>query len=98
MSDHEDDKEADMAIMLVADDAPLESTTTQPSDPPPVKEEAPLMEVDEGNGDKPPVSPVSPKENEILMGSGATGMEGEMANLKVSSPKDQEDGDEDAPI
>ena len=68
---------------------------TQPSNPPPAEEEAPLMEVDEG---QPLASPVSPREDEILTGSGTAGMEGEMANLKVSSPKGQEGGDEDASI
>ena len=62
-SDHGagDTEEAEMAIMPVADDAPPVSTTTQPSDPPPVEEEAPLMEVDEGNDSPSPASPVSPR-------------------------------------
>ena len=34
-----------MAITPVADNAPPVSATTQPSDPPPAEEEAPLMEV-----------------------------------------------------
>ena len=87
-----------MAITPVANDAPPVSTTTQPSNPPPVEEEAPLMEVDEGNDGPPPASPISPGEDEILTGSGAAGVEGEMANLKVSSPKGQESSDEDASI
>ena len=99
-SDHGagDVEEAEMAIMPVADDAPPVSATTQPSDPPPVEEEAPLMEVDEGNDGPPLASPVSPREDEILTGGGTTGVEGEMANLKVSSPKGQEGCDEDASI
>ena len=99
-SDHGagDVEEAEMAITPVADDAPPVSAMTQPSDPPPVEEEAPLMEVDEGNDGPPPASPVSPGEDEILTGSGMAGVEGEMANLKVSSPKGQEGGDEDASI
>ena len=99
-SDHGagDAEEAEMAIMPVADNAPPVSATTQPSDPPPVEEEAPLMEVDEGNDGPPPSSPVSPGEDEMLTGDGAAGVEGEMANLKVSSPKGQEGGDEDASI
>ena len=87
-----------MAIMPVANDTPPVSATTQPSNPPPVEEETPLMEVDEGNDGPPLVSPVSPGEDEILTGGGASGVEGEMANLKVSSPKGQEGGDEDASI
>ena len=99
-SDHGagDAEEAEMAIMPVANDAPPVSATTQPSDPPPVEEETPLMEVDEGNDGPPLASPVSPREDEILTGSGASGVEGEMANLKVSSAKGQEGGDEDASI
>ena len=99
-SDHGagDAEEAKMAITPVADDAPPVSTTTQPSGPPPVEEEAPLMEVDEGNDGPPPASPVSPGEDKILTGSGVAGVEGEMANLEVSSPKDQEGGNEDTSI
>ena len=53
-------EEAEVAIMPVADNAPPVSTMTQPSNPPPVEEEAPLMEVDAGNDGPPPASPVSP--------------------------------------
>ena len=99
-SDHGagDTEGAKMAIMPVADDAPPMSTTTQPSDPPPVEEEAHLMEVDEGNDGQPLASPVSSGEDEILTGGGMVGMEGEMANLEVSSPKGKEGGDEDTSI
>ena len=93
-----DDEEAEMAITPVADDALPVSATTHPSDPPPVEDKAPLMEVDEGNDGQSPASPISPREDEILTDGGAAGMEGEMANLKVSSPKGQEGGDEDASI
>ena len=90
-SDHGagDAEEAEMPITPVANDAPPVSATTQPSDPPPVEEEAPLMEVDEGNDGPLPTSPVSPREDEILTGGGMAGVEGEMTNLKVSSPKGQ---------
>ena len=99
-SDHGagDTEKAEMAIMPVADDAPPVSTMTQPSNPPPVEEEASLMEVDEGNDGPPLASPVSPGEDKILTGGGAAGVEGEVANLKVSSPKGQEGSDEDASI
>ena len=98
-SDHGagDAEEAEMAITPVAKDAPPVSTMTQPYDPPP-EEEAPLMEVDEGNDGQPPASPVSPREDEILTGGGMAGVEGRMANLTVSSPKGQEGGDEDASV
>ena len=99
-SDHGagDAEEAEMAITPVANNAPPVSATTQPSNPPPVEEETPLMEVDVGNDGPPPASPISPGEDEILTGGGASGVEGEMANLKVSSPKGQEGGDEDASV
>ena len=99
-SDHGagDAEEAEMAITLVANNAPPVSATTQPSNPPPVEEEAPLMEVDEDNDGPPLASPVSPREDEILTGGGAAGVEEEMANLKVSSPKGQEGSDEDASV
>ena len=60
-SDHGagDTEEAEMAITPVADDVPPVSTTTQPSNPPPV-EEAPLMEVDEGNDGPPHLAPSPP--------------------------------------
>ena len=99
-SDHGagDAEEAEMAIMPVADNAPPVSATTQPSSPPPVEEETPLMEMDEGNDGPPLASPIFPREDKILTGSGMSGVEGEMANLKVSSPKGQEGGDEDTSI
>ena len=99
-SDHGagDAEEAKIAITPVANDAPPVSATTQPSNPPLVEEEAPLMEVDEGNDGPPLARPISPGEDEILTGSGVAGVEGEMANLKVSSPKGQEGSDKDASI
>ena len=54
------------------------------------------MEVDDGNDGQPPASPIPP--GRILTGGGAVGVEGEMANLKVSSPRSQDGGDEDASI
>ena len=98
-SDHGagDAEEAEMAITPVAEDAPPVGAMTQPSDPPP-EEEAPPMEVDEGNDGQPLASPISPREDEILTGSGTAGVEGEMANLTVSSPKGKEGGDENASI
>ena len=99
-SDHgaRDAEGDEMAIMPMADDAPPVSAMTQPSDPPPFEEETHLMEVDEGNDSLPPASPVSPGEDEILTGGGAAGVEEEMADFKVSSPKGQEVGDEDASL
>ena len=90
--------EAEMAIAPVADDTPSGSATTQSSDPPPAKGQAHAMEVDDEDGGPPPASPISPGEDDLLTGSGAVGVEGEMANLKVSSPKDHDGSGEDASI
>ena len=99
-SDHGagDAEGAEMAITPVDDNTPPVSAVTQPSNPPPVEEETHLMEVDEGNDGQTPASPVSPREDELLTGGGVAGVEGEMTNLTVLSPKDQEGGDEDASI
>ena len=87
---------AEMAIASVANDTPSGSATTQSSDPPPAKAHA--MEVDDEDGGPTPASPVSPADDDLLTGSGAIGVEGEMANLKVSSPKDHDGSGEDASI
>ena len=92
-------EEAGMAITSVADDAPQVSAMAHPPpNPPPAKEQTDSMEVDDGNDGQPPASPVSPREDKLLTGGGAVGVEGEMANLKVSSPKGQDGGDEDASV
>ena len=100
LSDHGagDAEEAKMAITPVADDAPPVSATTHPPNPLPVEEQTHPMEVDDGNDGQPAASPISPREDELLTGCGAVGVEGEMANLKVSSPRGQDGGDEDASI
>ena len=99
-SDHGawDTEEADMAITPVADDAPSESATTHPSDPPPVEEQTHSMEVNDEDDGPPPASPISTREDHLLTGSGAVGVEGEMANHKVSSPRGNNGGDEDASV
>ena len=91
-------EEAEMAITPVADDAPPVSASTHPPDPPPVEEQTHPMEVDDGNDGQAPASPISPREDKLLTGGGVVGVEGEMANLKVSSPRGQDGGDEDASI
>ena len=100
LSDHSagDAEEAGMAITPVADDAPPVSATTHPPDPTPVEEQTHSMEVDDGNEGQPPASPISPREDKLLTGGGAVGVEGEMANLKVSSPRGQDGGDKDTSI
>ena len=91
-------EETEMAITPVVDDALPVSATTHPSDPPPVKEQTPSMEVDDEDDGQPPASPISHTEDELLTGSGAVGVEGEIANLKVSSPRGHDGGDEDTSV
>ena len=76
-------KEAEMATTLVADDAPPVSAMPEPLTPPPGEEQTHSMEVDDR---QPPASPISYREDELLTGGNVVGVEGEMANLKVSSP------------
>ena len=90
--------EAEMAITPVANDAPSGSAPTQSSGPPPAEEQTLAMEVDDEDGGPPPASPVSPREDDLLTGGGAVGVEREMANLKVSSPRGPSGGGEDASI
>ena len=89
-------REAEMATTLVADDAPPESATPEPLTPPPDEEQTHSMEVDDGGDRQPPASPVSYREDELLTGSNVVGVEGEMANLKVSSPGGYDGSDEGA--
>ena len=100
LSDHgaREATEAEMAIAPEADDTPSGSAMTQSSDPPPVEGPAHAMEVDDEDGGLPPASPVSPVDDDLLTGGGAIGVEGEMANLKVSSPKDHDGSGKDASI
>ena len=52
------------------------------------------MEVDDGND----CQPISHREDNLLTGGDVVGVEGEMANLMVSSPGGGDDGDEGASI
>ena len=87
-----------MATTPAANDTPSGSTMTQSSDPPPAEGQTHAMEVDDEDGGPPPASPISPGEDDLLTGGGVVGVEGEMANLMVSSPKDHDGGGEDASI
>ena len=75
--------EAEMATAPGADDAPSGNTATQTSDPPPTEGQAHAMEVDEEGSGSPPASSVSPADNNLLTGSGAIGVEADMAHLTV---------------
>ena len=90
--------EGAMAITPVTDDAPSASTTPESLTSPPGEEQTRTMEVDDEDEHQAPASPVSPREDELLTGNTVVGVEGEMANLTVSSPGEGEGGDKGASI
>ena len=87
-----------MAITPVAGDAPSASTAPEPPASPPGEEQTCTMEVEDGNEHPAPASPIFPREDELLTGNTVVGVEGEMANLTVSSPGEGEGGDKGASI
>ena len=91
-------QEEEMATTPVADDAPPVSTAPGSLTSPPGEEQTRSMEVDDGDYCQPPASPVSHREDEFLTGDNAVGVEGEMANLTVSSAGGCDVGDEGASI
>ena len=91
-------QEVEMATTPVANDAPTVSTMPEPLTSPPGAEQTCSMEVDDGDDHQPPASPISHREDELLTGGGAVGVEGEMANLMVSSPRGYDGGEEGASI
>ena len=76
-----------MAIAPETDDTPSVSAPEQSPDPPPAESQSHAMEVDDKHGDPPPASPVSPVDDDLLTGGGMVNIEGDLANLTVSSPK-----------
>ena len=90
------DAEAEMATTLGADDAPSESAMTQASDTPPTEGQTHAMEVDDEGIHSPPASPVSPADDDLLTGSGAIGVEADLAHLTVLSPRDPNGEGEEA--
>ena len=90
--------EAEMATALGADDAPLESTTTQASDPPLTEGQTHAMEVDDEGIRSPPASPISPVDDDLLTGGRAIGVEADLAHLTVSSPRDPNGKGEEASV
>ena len=94
----EDTQELEMATTPVADDAPTVSATPGPLTSPPGEEQTRCMEVDDGDDHQPPASPISHPEDELLTSDNAVGVEGEMANLTVSSPRGQDGGYKGASI
>ena len=79
----------------VASDTPLVSTMSESLASPPSEAPTHSMEVDAGDDDQPPVSPVFSREDDLLTGGNVMVVEGEMANLKVSSPGGQDGSDGD---
>ena len=65
---------------------------------PPGEEQTRTMEVDDGDEHQAPASPISPREDKLLTGNTVVGVEGEMANLMVSSPGEGEGSDKGASI
>ena len=100
---HEDDlsdseAEGTMAITPVADNTPSVSTAPESLASPLGGEQTHTMEVDDGDEYQAPASPVSPREDDLLTGNAVVGVEGEMANLMVSSPREGKGGDKGASI
>ena len=87
-----------MATTPVAEDAQAVSTTPESLTSPPGEEQTHTMEVDDGGEHQTPASPISHREDELLTGGDVVGVEGEMANLTVSSPRDGEGGDKGASV
>ena len=87
-----------MAFAPETDDTPSVSAMRQPPDPPPAESQAHAMEVDDEHGNPPPASPVSHADDDLLTGGGAVDIEGDLANLTVSSPQNPDGGGADASI
>ena len=87
-----------MAITPVADDAPPASAAPEALTSPPGEEQIRTMEVDDRDEHQTPANPISPREDELLTGNTVVGVDGEMANLMVSSPRDGEGGDKGASV
>ena len=54
--------------------------------------------MDDGDEHQTPASPVSHREDDLLTSDTVVGVEGEMADLTVSSPGDSEGGDKGASV
>ena len=87
--------ESEMTIAPETGDTPSVSALEQSSDPPPAKSQSHAMEVDDKQGNLPPVSPISPADDDLLTGGGTADSEGDLANLTVWSPKNPDGGGPD---
>ena len=96
-SDHGAGKatESEMAIAPETDDTPSVSASEQSPNPPPGESQSHAMEVDDEHGDPPPASPVSPVDDDLLTSGAAANIKGDLANLTVLSPKNQDGGSPD---
>ena len=96
-SDHGAGKavESEMAIAPETGDTPSVSAPEQSSDPPPAESQSHAMEVDDEQSDPPPASPVYPVDDDLLTSGGVADIEGDVANLTVSSPKNPDSGGPD---
>ena len=75
--------QARMATAPGVNDAPSESATTPASDPPTTEGQTHAMEVDDKGTHSHSASPVSTAEDDLLMDSGAVGVESDLAHLTV---------------
>ena len=87
-----------MVITPVADDARPASITPESLTSPLGEEQTCTMEMDDGDEHQTPASPISHREDDLLMRDTVVGVEGEMANLTVSSPGDGKGSDKGASI
>ena len=87
-----------MAITPVTNNTPSVSTAPESLTFPLGEEQTRTMEVDDRDEHQTPTSPVSPGEEDLLTGDIVVGVEGEMANLTVSSSGEGEGGDKGASI
>ena len=90
--------EGAMAITPVANDTLPASATPESLTSSLSEEQTHTMEVDDGDEHQMPASPISHREDDLLTGDTVVGVEGEMANLTVSSPGDGEGSDEGASV
>ena len=97
-SDHGAGKaaESEIAIAPETGDTPSVSAPEQSSDSPPAKSQSHAMEVDDEQGNQPPASPISPADDDLLTGGGVADIEGDLANLTVSSSKNPDGSGPDA--
>ena len=87
-----------MAIAPVTGDAPSASTAPESLTSPPGEEQTRTMEVDDGDEHQTPASPISPRKDDLLTGDTVVGVEGEIANLTVSSPGEGRGSDKGASV